>query len=174
VSKAFSIPKNTPAVNILFWNFGWCDLPASHIEVSYCDLLESQTDLQLVSFFPQCFWIVLKTSFSNSLVVDKRLIGCKFWRNLGPLPGFGRVMISASFQGARKSPSSRQWLNKCIKCTRGIPGRCRRHSFGMPFKLHVVPNFKDCTSQGQNITRMSSSMIASKASTWVATCRLWS
>jgi hypothetical protein len=50
-----------------------------------------------------CFWIVLIISFSNSLpVVDKRLIGSKFGGNFGSLPGFGRVMILASFQGAEK------------------------------------------------------------------------
>jgi hypothetical protein len=35
------------------WNLGWRHPPASFIEVSYCDLLERQTDLHLISFFPQ-------------------------------------------------------------------------------------------------------------------------
>jgi hypothetical protein len=36
-------------------------------------------------------------------------------------------------------------LNKCVKCTRGLHRRCRRHSFGMPSKQQAFPNFKDCT-----------------------------
>jgi hypothetical protein len=72
-----------------------------------------------------CFWILLKINFSNSLpVVDKRLIGRKF----GFLPSFGRVMIFVSFQGAGKWLSRKQWLNKCVKCTRGLLGKCRRRS----------------------------------------------
>jgi hypothetical protein len=46
-----------------------------------------------------CFSIILKINFTNSFpVVEKRLIGHKFWRYFGFLLGFGRViMISASF-----------------------------------------------------------------------------
>jgi hypothetical protein len=32
-------------------------------------------------------------------VVDRRLIGRKFWGNLGSLPGFGKVITFASFRG---------------------------------------------------------------------------
>jgi hypothetical protein len=50
-----------------------------------------------------CFWIVLKMSFSSSLpVVDKKLIGRKFWGNFRSLPDFGKVMTFASIQGAGK------------------------------------------------------------------------
>jgi hypothetical protein len=50
-----------------------------------------------------CFWIILKISFSNSLpVVDERLMGHKIWGNFGSLPGFGSVVIFASFQDAGK------------------------------------------------------------------------
>jgi hypothetical protein len=34
--------------------------------------------------------------------MDKRLIGRKFYENFGSLPGFSKVMIFASFQGAGK------------------------------------------------------------------------
>jgi hypothetical protein len=54
VSKAFSISKNTGAVDILLLKFWWRDQPDSYIEVLYCDLRENLTDLCLVSFFPRC------------------------------------------------------------------------------------------------------------------------
>jgi hypothetical protein len=31
-------------------------------------------------------------------------------------------MIFASFQGAGKWPSRRQWFNKCVKCTKDLLG----------------------------------------------------
>jgi hypothetical protein len=94
--------------------------------------------------FSACFWIVLKNSFSNSLpVVDKKLVGHKFWGNSGYLAGFSRVMIFAFFQGAEKWPSWRQWLIKCVKCTRGLLRSWRRHSFGVPSEPQAFPNFKD-------------------------------
>jgi hypothetical protein len=69
-----------------------------------------------LDFSSVCFFIVLKISLSNSLpVVDKRVIGRKFWGDFEFLPGFGRVVISASFQGARKYMGQKQWLNKRVK-----------------------------------------------------------
>jgi hypothetical protein len=76
-SKDFSISKNIAAVGIYCWNLG-CDPPASYTEVSYCELLEGRTDLQLVSFFPQCVFGLFLKSASN-IVMDMRLIGRKFW-----------------------------------------------------------------------------------------------
>jgi hypothetical protein len=38
-------------------------------------------------------------------------------------------MIFASLQGAGKWQSRGQWLNKCVKCTIGLLGICRRYSF---------------------------------------------
>jgi hypothetical protein len=102
-----------------------------------CTVICSIPNWLAFSKFPSsvCFWTDLKISFSNSLpVVDKRLIGCKFWGNCGSLPGFDRVMIFVSFQNGRKWPSWRQWLNKRVKCTRCHFWRCQRHSFGMPWK----------------------------------------
>jgi hypothetical protein len=55
VLKAFSTSKNIAAVDILLLKFMVMWSPASYIEVSYCELLENQTDLHLVSSFPQ--WI---------------------------------------------------------------------------------------------------------------------
>jgi hypothetical protein len=79
-----------------------------------------------------CLWTIFRNIFSNSLpVVDKRLIGRKFWGNFESLPGFDNVITSASFQGFGKQDSRRQWLNKCIRCISDLSGRCPRHSFGI-------------------------------------------
>jgi hypothetical protein len=126
-----------------------------------------------------CFLTVPKIGFSNSWpVVEKRLIGSKFWGNFGSLLAFGNVMIPTSFQGAMKWPSRSKWLIKCVKRTWGRLGRCRRHSFQMPSKPQAFPNFNECisfqTSQGRKLIGVSSTVVASKASTWAATCRKWS
>jgi hypothetical protein len=40
-----------------------------------------------------CFWRSFRITFSNSFpVVERRLIGAKFWGNLGSLPGLGKVI----------------------------------------------------------------------------------
>jgi hypothetical protein len=45
-------------------------------------------------------WNIFRKIFLNSLpVVDKRLIGCKFFGNFASLPGFGNVITFAFFQG---------------------------------------------------------------------------
>jgi hypothetical protein len=100
-----------------------------------------------------CFWRVFRITFSNSLPgVDRRLIRRKFCGNFGSLPGFGNVMIFASFQDFGKWDSRRQWLNKCVKCTNGRLGSCLRHSFGMPSIPQDFLNFKEliniCKSRG--------------------------
>jgi hypothetical protein len=80
-----------------------------------------------------CFWTNFSITFSNSLpVVGRSLIGRKFWGKFGSLPGFGKVIIFAFFQGFEKFDSRRQWLNKWVKCTNGRFGRCLRHAFEMP------------------------------------------
>jgi hypothetical protein len=86
------------------------------------------------------------------------------------LPGFSKVMIFASFQGAGKWSRRIQWLNKCIERTRGLLGRCRRHSFGMISKPQAFPNFKDFISFETSQSRT----VVSRASTWASTCHLWS
>jgi hypothetical protein len=91
-----------------------------------------------------CFWTIFRTTFSNSLpVINRKLIGRKFWGNFWPLPGFGNVMILSSFQEFGKWDSQRQWLNKCVKCTNGCLGRYLRHSFRMPSILQAFLNFKE-------------------------------
>jgi hypothetical protein len=55
-------------------------------------------------------------------------------------------MFLASFQGVGKWLSWKQWLNKRVKCTRGILGRCRRHSFGMPCRPQAFRDIKYCIS----------------------------
>jgi hypothetical protein len=100
-----------------------------------------------------CFWRVFRITSSNSLpVVDRRLIGHKFWGNFGSLLGFGNVMIFASFQDFGKWDSWRQWLNKCVKCTSGHLGSRLRHSFGKPSIPQGFLNFKElnnfCKSHG--------------------------
>jgi hypothetical protein len=52
-------------------------------------------------------------------------------------------MTFASFQGFGKWDSRRQWLNKCAKCTKGLVGRCLRHSFGMLSIPQAFLNFKE-------------------------------
>jgi hypothetical protein len=48
-------------------------------------------------------WTIFNISFPKTMpVVDMKLIGRKFWGNLGSLPGFGSVIIFASFQDAGK------------------------------------------------------------------------
>jgi hypothetical protein len=50
-----------------------------------------------------CLWIILRNTLPKSLpVVDRRLIGRKFYGNFGVSPGFGKAMILASFQEAGK------------------------------------------------------------------------
>jgi hypothetical protein len=100
-----------------------------------------------------CFWTNFSITFYNSLpIVGRRLIGRKFWGNFGSLPGFGKVIIFASFQGFGKCGSRRQWLNKWVKCNNGRLGRCLRHSFWISSIPQAVLNIKDfinfCTSHG--------------------------
>jgi hypothetical protein len=92
-----------------------------------------------------CFSNISRMTSSNSLlIVDRRLIGRKFWGNFGLLPGFGDVMTFDSFQNFGKWDSRRHWLNKWVKCTNGRLGMCLRHSFRMPSIPQAFLNFKDC------------------------------
>jgi hypothetical protein len=119
------------------WNSERRDPLASYIGVSCCNAHGSQTDLRLAR-------IVFRINFSKSLfVVDRSLTGRKFSGNFGFLPGFGRAMILAFFQGDGKSQSLRQWLNRRVTWTRDLSGRCLRHSFGKPSIPQAFPSFKD-------------------------------
>lgn len=126
VLKGFLISKNTAAINVLLMKF-WVMWSASLIRWSV--VLWSTwkpKGLALSKFLSSvCFLILFKVSFSNSLcVMGKELNRHKLWGNLRSLPGFSRIMSFASFQGAMKWPSLRQWLNKCVKHTRDLLGIC--------------------------------------------------
>jgi hypothetical protein len=91
-----------------------------------------------------CLWTIFRITFSTSLpVVGRRLIGCQFGGNLGSLPGFGNLITFAPFQGFVKWDSERQWLNKCVRCTSGVPGRWLGHSLGIPSSPQVFLNFNE-------------------------------
>jgi hypothetical protein len=82
--------------------------------------------------FCMCLWIILRMTFSNSLpAVGRRLIGLRFWRNFGFLPGFGKVITFASFQDDGRCDRRKQWLNRWVRWTNGFRGSCLRHSLGM-------------------------------------------
>jgi hypothetical protein len=135
VSKAFQISKNTAPVDILFFKFRWRDPPASYIEVSYCDLLWSQTELHLVSFFHQCVLDGSKIAISNNLpVVEKEADWTKVWGKSGIFAGF-RQSYNFCFLPTRRCQEMskpKAVSKKNVICTRGLLGRCRRHSFGKP------------------------------------------
>jgi hypothetical protein len=79
---------------------------------------------------PMCLWNICRKNVSNSLpVVGKKLIGSKLWGNFWSLLGFGNVIIFAFFQDSGKWDSWWQSLNKCVRYTSGLLGRCLRHSF---------------------------------------------
>jgi hypothetical protein len=131
------------------------------------------------SLSSRCLWTNFRITFSNSLsAVDKRLIGRKkIWGNLGSLPGFGKVIASASFQDTGKSDSRMQWLNRWVRCTSGLLGRCLRHSFGMPsipqafFSFSVFTIF--CTSHGLTLSGGLLSTASSRAWTLASSRRSW-
>jgi hypothetical protein len=134
VSKAFPISKNTAGVDVLLlkFRFTW-SVSLIHWSVVLWSARKPNWLAHIKFLSSVCFWIVL---FSNSMpVVDTRLIGRKFW--------FRQDYEFSTFEGGGKWPSRRQWLNKCVKCTRYLLGRWRRHPFGMPLKPYAFPNFKE-------------------------------
>jgi hypothetical protein len=159
ISKAFSMSKNTAAVNILLlklrltWSVSLMHCSVVLWRSRKTNWLALSRPLSLI-----CFWRTFRITFSNSLpFVDRRLIGRKFWGNFGSLLGFGNVMIFASFQDFGKWDNRRQWLYKCVKCTNGRLGSRLRHSFGMPSVLQDFLNFKKlidfCESHGLILSR---------------------
>jgi hypothetical protein len=159
VSKAFSISKNTAAVDIVLLKLGvtWsisficCNVVLWHaLKPNWLALIRR---LSLI-----CFWRAFRITFSNSFpVVSRRLIGRKFRGNFESLPIFGNVMNFASFQDFWKWDSWCLWLIKFVNCTNGRLGRCLRHSFGMPSIPQDFLNFKDlisfCKSHGLILSR---------------------
>jgi hypothetical protein len=123
------------------------------------------------------FWTIFRMKFSYCLlVVDRRLIGCKFWGNFGSLPGFGNVMTFVSFQNFGKWDSQRQCIYKCVKCTSGLLGRRLRHSFGMLSIPLAFLNFKElisfCKTHGLLLSG-GLSTASSRAWTLASTRRSW-
>jgi hypothetical protein len=77
-------------------------------------------------------WTIFRIAFSKSFpVVDKRFIGRKFWGNFGSYRVSVRLFF-ASLWDVGKYDNWRQRLNKCVKYSSGLLGRCLRHSFGTP------------------------------------------
>jgi len=144
-SKAFSMSKNNAAVDIFLLKFKviW-SVSLIHWSVvlwrarnpnwlAFSKLLESR-----------CLWTIFWMTFSNSWpILDKRLIGLKLCGNFGSLPGFGKVIIFASFQEPGKCDSFRQWLNTFVEWTRGLSGMCLSHSFGMPSITEAFFSFRE-------------------------------
>jgi hypothetical protein len=109
LSQAFSMSKNTAAVDILLLKLRvkWS------VSLMHCSIvlwrpqpnwLALSRPLSLI-----CFWRVFRITFSNSLpLMDRRLIGRKFLGNFGSLPGFGNVVTFASFQDFGKWDRRRQ------------------------------------------------------------------
>jgi hypothetical protein len=64
------------------------------------------TKVELTCIKPSmCLWIIFRIARVRDFrlsVADNRLIGRRFSRNLGPLPGFGKAITFASFQDAGK------------------------------------------------------------------------
>jgi hypothetical protein len=87
-------------------------------------------------------------------------------------------MTFTSFQDFGKWDSRRQWLNKCVKCTNGLLGRCLRHLFGMPSIPQAFPNFKKliifCKSHGLILSGTLLPTALSRARTPASTRRSWS
>jgi hypothetical protein len=140
VSRAFSISKNTAAEDMLLLKLRvtWSVI-LIHCKVVLWQARKPNWFAFSRPLSPMCLWTIFGITFSNNLpVVGKRLIGRNFWGNVGSLPGFGKVIIFASFQGVGKWAIRRQWLNKWVKYTKGIFGSCLRHSFGMPSIPHAL------------------------------------
>jgi len=78
------------AIGTLFFEF-----TVSYIEVSCCDVHE--TKLINIILASLCFWTVFRVAFSTCWsVMDNRLFGRIFCRDLGPLPNMGKLLFSFS------------------------------------------------------------------------------
>jgi hypothetical protein len=125
-----------------------------------------------------CLWRTFRITFWNRLpVVDRRLIGRKFWGNSGYLPGFGNVVIFVSFQDYGKWDSRRQWLNKCVKRTNDRLGCFLRHSLEMCSIPQYILNFKElsnfCKSHGGILSGGLLSTASSRVWPLASTQRSW-
>jgi hypothetical protein len=179
VSKDFSMSKNTAAVDklLLKLRVTW-SVSLIHCSVMLWRARKPNYLALSMILSPMCFWTILWMTFSNKLpVVDSRLIRRNFGGNFGSLPGSGNVMTFAYFQNFGKWDSRRQWLNKCGKCTNGLPGRCLRHSLGMPSVPNVFLDFKErirfCKPHGLILSGGLLSTASSRVWTLASTRRSW-
>jgi hypothetical protein len=132
VLKAFSTSKNIAAVDISLLTFR---VTWFRSVMHWSVLMQRARERNWLAFsklLPSSYlWTVLIT-FSNSLpVVDRRLSVLNVEGILSPYLASVRFTF-ASLQVAGKYDSQKQWLNKWVKWTNGLLGRCLRHSFGMP------------------------------------------
>jgi hypothetical protein len=121
-----------------------------------------------------CLRNIFRITFTKGLlVVDNRLIGRRFWGNLGSFPLFGKI-IFYSFQNLGKWESRMQWLNKFVRCTSGLLGSCLRHSFGIP---RIPYAFRSLLISVNHLVLSFQGGLMSTASrrswTLISTCRLW-
>jgi hypothetical protein len=172
---AFSVSKNTAAVDSLLlklrvtWSVSLINCNVVLWRARKPNWLALSGPLSYV-----CFWRIIRITFSNSLpVVDRRLIGRKFWI----FTRFGKVITFATFKGFGKCDSRRLRLNKRIKCTIDRSGKCLRHSFGMPLIIQAFLNFRVfisfCMSHGLILWVGLFSTDSTSAWTLASTCRSW-
>jgi hypothetical protein len=114
-SKAFSISTDTAAADILllkFWVTWYVSLVRCHVV-----LWRAWNSNWLALSMPlpsMCLWNIFSISFSYSFpVVDKKVIGLRFWENLGSLQGFGKIVTFAFLQDVAKCECRMRWLVKC-------------------------------------------------------------
>jgi hypothetical protein len=120
VWKVFSISKNTVVVvMILFkWKVTWFA-----VLIHWSFVLTLSTLLSSM-----CLWTIFRITFSNSLpVVDKRLIGLKFWANLGSYHLSVTLQILLPSK-ALENGSRKKWLIRRVRCANGLLGKYLRHS----------------------------------------------
>jgi hypothetical protein len=127
LSKAFSISNNTAAVDMLLLKFK----VTSSVSLMHCSVVpwhaRKPNWLALTwSLTSMCSWTICNIFSKSFPVVDKRLIGLKFWGNFGSLPDFSKVMIFVSLQDFGKCDNRRQWLNKFGKYISVFLGKCLR------------------------------------------------
>jgi hypothetical protein len=89
-----------------------------------------------------CFWSILERLYRIAFLLWTEG-WCKFCGSFGSLPGLGKVITFASFQGFGKCDSRMQWMNKWVRWTNGRLGRCLRYSFGMSSIPQAFLNFKE-------------------------------
>jgi hypothetical protein len=150
----FHYPKNTAVIEMLLFKFKvtWS---VSLIHWSVVMWREWKPNWRALSrpLSSVCLWTIFTITFYTGLpVVDKRLIGRKFWGKFGSLPGFHNVITFAFCQGFGKWDSRKQWLNKYVRCNSGLLGRCLGHSFGVPWSPQAFLSLNEFTNLCHNVS----------------------